>query len=573
MAKRRPGYSWTRLSEGAARTRIRAERFADPHDQQLFPRLSDAKIARLAERGVRRAFAPGEVLFEQGTREIPFFVVEEGRVEFVDHTPRADVVFAELHSRCFIGDLAVFTGEPSVAECVAVEPTRVIAFTRQELRAMLADWPEFAELVLRTLSLRRAWVEGEGHGVLRLIASRSSRRAFEVRDLLERNLLPVRFYDVDSDEDSAALLEGLCIPREETPILIRGDQVLRNPSVRQVARDLGLRAEVDGERFDLVTIGGGPAGLAAAVYGASEGLRTFVAESWAPGGQASTSTRIENYLGFPTGISGTELTRNATLQAQRFDAVLSSFHPVVEITDGPEGLVRVDLEDGQHVLARTVVVASGARWRTLEVPGIDRLWGAGVYHAAMPSDARRLRGEDVVLVGGGNSAGQAAVKLASTARSVRMAVRGPSLARTMSRYLIDRIEAAPNIEVRTHTEVVGVHGATHLEAVDLRDGDGNVERLPAAALFVMIGADPCTEAVDGVLALDEAGYIKCGKVAAKHEGHDCWPLSDRPPHLLETVRPGVFAAGDVRSGATNRVAGAVGDGAMAVRFAHQVLDA
>ena len=560
------------MSEAITRRKIRAERFPDPEDEQLFPRLPDAKIERLAERGRRRSFAPGETLFEQGARDIPFFVVVEGRVEFIDHTPKADIVFAELGSKRFVGDIAVFTGEPSIAECVAVEPTEVIAFTRGELRSMLADWPEFAETVLRTLSLRRAWLEGEGRGVLRLIASSDSRRAFEVRDLLERNLLPVRWYDVDSDEESAALLDGLCIPREETPILVRSDRVLRNPSVRQVARELGLRAEVDGERFDLVTVGGGPAGLAAAVYGASEGLRTFVAESWAPGGQAGTSTRIENYLGFPTGISGTELTRKATLQARRFDAVLSSFHPVVELTDGPEGLVRIDLEDGQHVLARTVVVASGARWRTLDVDGIDRLTGAGVYHAAMPSDARRLRGQDVIVVGGGNSAGQAILKLASTARSVRVVVRGSGLSRTMSRYLINRVEAARNVEIQTQTEVVGVHGATRLESVDLRDGDGNVENVSTAALFVMIGADPCTESVNGVLALDEAGYVKCGKWAAKHDGHDCWPLDDRLPHMLETVRPGVFAAGDVRSGATNRVAGAVGDGAMAVRFAHQVLD-
>jgi thioredoxin reductase (NADPH) len=261
---------------------------------------------------------------------------------------------------------------------VAAEPTDVIVFDRAGLRDMVERWPEFGEHVFRTLMARRAWHEAEGHGVMRLIAPRGSRRAFEVRDLLERNLLPVRWYDVDTDAESADLLRWLDIPREETPVLVHATEVMRNPSPAQVARSLGLRAEVDGERFDLVVLGAGPAGLASAVYGGSEGLRTFVAEAWAPGGQAGTSTRIENYLGFPTGISGTELTRKATLQARRFDAVLSSFHRAVELADGPEGLVRVDLDDGQHVLARSLVTATGARWRELKAEGIDRFRGAGV---------------------------------------------------------------------------------------------------------------------------------------------------------------------------------------------------
>src|SRR5919106_5316035 len=334
---------------------------------------------------------------------------------------------------------------------------------------MVARWPQLGEHIFRTLLARRAWHEAEGHGVMRLIAPRGSRRAFEVRDLLERNLLPVRWYDVDTDEESAHMLEWLAIPQEETPVLVHARNVLRNPSPAQVARSLGLRAEVEGERFDLVVLGAGPAGLAAAVYGGSEGLRTFVTEAWAPGGQAGTSARIENYLGFPTGISGVELTRKATLQARRFDAVLSSFHRAVELADGPEGLIRVDLDDGQHALGRTVVVATGARWRTLDAEGVERLTGAGVYHAAMPSDAKRCRDEDVVVVGGGNSAGQAVVHLAPLARSVRVVVRGDGLAATMSRYLVDRIENARNVELLTQTEVSAAHGDARLEAVDLRN--------------------------------------------------------------------------------------------------------
>ena len=551
---------------------IRADDFPDLGDELMFPRLSEQKIARLGELGTRRSFAPGETLYAQGRRDAPFLVVERGRVRVLDRKPGKDVWIADADAGTFLGDIATFTGEPAIAECVADEPTDVIAFDRPALRAMLAAWPELAELVLRTMMARREWHQARGHGVLRLIAPRGSRRAFEVRDLLERNLIPVRWYDVDTDEESAAMLAWLRIPREETPVLVRNTSVLRNPSAAQVARELGLRAEIDGERFDLVVLGGGPAGLAAAVYAGSEGLRTLVAEAWAPGGQAGTSTRIENYLGFPTGISGTELTRKATLQARRFDAVLSSFHRAVELARGPEGLVRIDLDDGQHALARTVVVATGARWRTLTADNAQRFTGAGVYHAAMPTDAERCRGEDVIVVGGGNSAGQAAVHLSRGARSVRVVIRGEGLAATMSRYLVERIESRPNIELVTGTEVAAVEGNGRLEHAVLRNrADGRLERVDVTAVFAMIGAEPCTEAVHMMLDLDEAGYIRCGEGAAGCEGPNRWPAGDRQPHLLETVWPGVFAAGDVRAGATKRVAGAVGDGALSVRFAHQVL--
>ncbi len=538
----------------------------------MFPRLSDEKIARLAESGERRSFATDEPLYEQGERDTPFYVIEDGLVHLVDHRPGEDVVISKADSRTFLGDIAVFTGEPAISACVAALPTDVIAFTRAELREMLAGWPHFAEIVLRTMMARRAWHEGTGHGVLRLITPRGSRRAFQVRDLLERNLIPVRTYDLDSDPESAALLDTLAIPAEETPVLVRNDGVLRNPSAAQVARELGLRAEVDGQRFDMVVLGAGPAGLGAAVYGGSEGLRTLVVEAWGPGGQAGTSSRIENYLGFPTGISGVDLTRKATLQARRFDAMFSSFHSAVELAEGPEELTRVDLDDGQHVLARTVVVATGARWRELEAEGVQRLTGSGVFHAAMPSDARRCRDQDVIVVGGGNSAGQAIVQLASVARSVRVVVRDEGLATTMSRYLVDRIETARNVELMTETEVVAAHGGQRLEGVDVRRrGDGHVTRIETPAMFVMIGADPCTEMVEGMLGVDPAGYLVCGKGAACHQGPCRWPLADRDPQLLETVRPGVFAAGDVRAGSTKRVAGAVGDGALAVRFAHEAL--
>src|SRR6476620_7621099 len=425
----------------------------------MYPRMSAKKLERLAELGTRRSFAVGETLYEQGQRDAPFLVIERGRVRVLDRKPGKDIWVAEADAGTFLGDIATFTGESAIAECVADEPTDVVAFERSELRAMLASWPELAELILRTMMARRQWHEANGHGVARLIAARDSRRAFEVRDLLERNLVPVRWYDVDTDPESAAMLDWLQIPREETPVLVRNTAVLRNPSAAQVARELGLRAEIDGERFVLVVLGAGPAGLATAVYGGSEGLRTLVAEAWAPGGQAGTSTRIENYLGFRTGISGTELTRAATLQARRFDAVLSSFHRAVELADGPDGLLRVDLDDGQHVLARSVVVATGAQWRELQAEGVERFRGAGVYHAMLATDAERCRDDGVVVVGGGNSAGQAATHLAKLARSVRVVVRGKALKSTLSHYLVDRIESSPRIEVMTETEVSAVHGS------------------------------------------------------------------------------------------------------------------
>jgi thioredoxin reductase (NADPH) len=551
---------------------IRSEHFPDLGDEILFPRIADAKLGWLGERGTRATFQPGDVLYEHAVRDAPFYVIERGLVEFIDRKPGKDVYIAQADGPTFIGDIAAFTGEPTISACVAVEPTDVIAFDRAGLREMVARSPELGEMVFRTLMAWRTWAETEGHGIMRLIAPRGSRRAFEVRDLLERNLLPVRWYDVDTDADSAALLDWLDIPRSETPVLVRATEVMRNPSAAQVARSLGLRAEVDGQRFDLVVLGAGPAGLAAAVYGGSEGLRTFVAEAWAPGGQAGTSTRIENYLGFPIGISGSDLTRKATLQARRFDAVLSSFHRAVELADGPEGMLRVDLDDGQHVVARSVVMATGARWRELQAEGVDRFRGAGVYHAAMATDAERCRDEDVIVVGGGNSAGQAAVHLASRARSVRIVVRGNALKSTMSQYLVDRIERSPRIEVVTETEIAAVEGLATVTSVTLRDRrDDSVQQVACTSLFVMIGADPCTEATTGILAVDPAGYLLCGAGAASCAGHLRWPLSDRPPGLLETTRPGVFAAGDVRADATKRVAGAVGDGALVVRFVHEVL--
>jgi thioredoxin reductase (NADPH) len=554
---------------------VRLEDFPDLNDELILPRLSERKMKWMRKVGAEDGhFEPGEILYEHGQRDTPFFVLRTGRVALVERKPGKDIHIAEADAPTFLGDIAIFTGEPTISACIATEPTDVLILKQDCLRAMVARWPEFGEHVFETMLARRAWHEEQGNGVLRLIADRSSRRAFEVRDLLERNLLPVKWYDVDNDPESEKMLNWLGVPKEETPVLVHAREVMQNPSTAQVARTLHLRQEVDGERFDLVVLGGGPAGLAAAVYGGSEGLSTFVAESWAPGGQAGTSTRIENYLGFPAGLTGRELTTRATLQARRFNAKISSFHRAVELANGPEGLVRVDLDDGQYVLARSLVMATGAEWRLLNAEGIDRFMGAGVYHAAMPADAARAAGQTVVVIGGGNSAGQAAAHMATRAKCVKVVIRGEALASTMSSYLVDRLEKAKNIEILTETEVVSVNGEGTVDSVTLRDNrDGSQTNVDCVAVYVMIGAEPCTQASSSMLAADPAGYLLCGEGAADCNGRFSWPLSDRRPHLLETVHPGIFAVGDVRAGASKRVAGAVGDGAMSVRFAHQVLDA
>ena len=493
-------------------------------------------MAWLGERGARRTFQPGEVLYEHAVRDAPFYVIERGLVEFIDRKPGKDVYIAQADSGTFIGDIAAFTGEPTISACVAVDTTDVIEFDRQGLRDMMARSPEFGEGIFRTLLARRAWDEAEGHGIMRLIAPRGSRRSFEVRDLLERNLLPVRWYDVDTDAESAQLLEWLDIPRSETPVLVHATNVMRNPSAAQVARSLGLRANVDGERFDLVVLGAGPAGLAAAVYGGAEGLRTFVAERWAPGGQAGTSTRIENYLGFPSGVSGTELTRKATLQARRFDAVLSSFHPAVELADGPEGMRarRPRRRPARpralrrHGHGRQLARAQGRgrralpRRRRLPRPDGDR-------RRALPRrgrDHRRRR-----QLGG---TGRGAPRHAGAQRAHRGARQGAEVDDVALPRRPHR-ELAPH---RGHDRDGGDGGARLGQRGVGQPAriarDGSTLQVPSTAVFVMIGADPCNEAATGILAIDEAGYLLCGAGAAKCTGHLSWPLTEREPHLLET---------------------------------------
>jgi thioredoxin reductase (NADPH) len=547
--------------------------FLDPDDPTLFPRLTAAQVEQMAERAETRSFSPGETLFEQGQRDTPFYVVLSGAVDIIDRQPDGDRYFTQCQAGTFIGDISMFTGEPTLARGVVAEETSLLVLAPDALRRLVAGAAELGDLLLRTMVTRREWLRGQGYGYELLIGKRSSGDAFAIRELLERNLVPFSWHDIDTDAESTALLDRLGIGADECPVLVRTHSVLRRPTVTRVADALGLRAKVDQKTFDVVVLGAGPAGLATAVYASSEGLSTLVIERFAPGGQAGTSDRIENYLGFPTGLSGSDLTQRATLQAWKFGAVISSAHGgcrfSVSETDGMRPLV---LADGQRVRARFVVLAVGADYRRLPAEGAQRFEGQGLYYAATHLEALQAADDDIVVVGGGNSAGQAVVNLASHARRIYLVVRR-SLTATMSRYLIDRIEAARNVEIWEGCELKELHGGDELEAVTVACRDKTEHRLKATGVFAMIGAAPRTEDLGGLVGLDDKGFIVTGEDAQRHPSFtEHRESSDHQPLLLETTRPDIFATGDVRSGSTKRVASAVGDGALVVRSMHAALN-
>lgn len=545
--------------------------FLDPGDATLFPRLTAAQIAQMEDRAETVSFSPGEILFEQGEREASFFVVLSGAVDIIDRQPDGDHYFTQCQAGTFIGDISMFTGEPTLARGVVAEESSLLVLSPDALRKLVAGAAELGDLLLRTMVVRREWLKGQGYGFERLIGRRSSGDAFAIRELLERNLVPFSWHDIDSDEESKALLDRLGIGADECPVLVRTHNVMRCPTVTQVADELGLRAKVDQQTFDVVVLGAGPAGLATAVYASSEGLSTLVIERFAPGGQAGTSDRIENYLGFPTGLSGADLTQRATLQAWKFGAVISSAHGGCRFSESEsDGMRPLMLEDGQHVRARLVVLAVGADYRRLPTEGADHFEGRGLYYAATHLEALQASDKDVVVVGGGNSAGQAVVNLTSYARRIHLVVRR-ALRATMSSYLIDRIEAAGNVEIWEGCEVKALHGGEELEAVTVACDQGE-HRLNATGVFAMIGAAPRTEDMDGLVGLDDKGFIVTGEDATRHQRiAEHRARTERQPLLLETTRPNVFAIGDVRSGSTKRVASAVGDGALVVRSMHEAL--
>jgi len=449
----------------------------------------------------------------------------------------------------------------------------VVALDRQQLVGLVQNDAELSEILMRAFILRRVELIASGIGDAVLIGSRHSPGTLRVKEFLTRNGHPYTYVDLDSDADVQSLLDHFHVQVTDVPVLVcRGELVLRNPTNAEIAECLGFNEAIDQTHVrDLVIVGAGPAGLAAAVYGASEGLDVLVVEANAPGGQAGSSSRIENYLGFPSGISGQDLAGRAYTQAQKFGAQVLIAKGATELSCQRKPYA-IEIDEGARVPARAVIIATGVQYRRLAIDNLERFEGAGIYYGATFVEAQLCGGEDVIVIGGGNSAGQAAVFLAQTARRVYMLVRGAGLAESMSRYLIRRIDDNPAIELRTHTEVTALEGGERLERVRWRHTSTMAEETKDIGhVFVMTGAVPNTRWLDGCVALDKNGFIKTGPDLGREELDAArWPLS-RPPHLLETSLPGVFAVGDARGGNVKRVASAVGEGSIAVSFVHQVL--
>jgi thioredoxin reductase (NADPH) len=542
------------------------------NDDAMFPRLNDAQIARLMSYGKPRHAAPGELLFDQGDVEHGVFVVLEGSLEIVNVTTAGESVIRHIDKATFTGEVNQLSGRRSLVKCRAREASEVLEISRTDLQRLMQTDAGLGELFLRAFLLRRAYLIANSLGDAVLVGSSHSADTLRLRSFLTRNGHPHTYVDVEQDPDTQKLLDQFAITIEDIPVLIcGGDVVLRNPTDAQAAECFGLNTGIDEtEVYDLIVIGAGPAGLAAAVYGASEGLHVLVVESHAPGGQAGSSSRIENYLGFPTGISGEDLASRAFVQAEKFGAQIAIARAARALRCARTPYA-VELDDGATVQARSIIVAAGAQYRRLPLANLAQYEGLGVYYGATQIEAQLCGGDEIAIVGGGNSAGQAALYLSNYARHVHLIVRRAGLAETMSRYLISRIEACSQITLRPSTEVMALEGEGHLEQIRWRNNvDGETGACPVRHLFLMTGADPNTAWLDGCLALDAARFIKTGADLDPAELAQAWPAT-RPPHMLETSLPGIFAVGDVRSGSVKRVASAVGEGSMAVQFVHKVL--
>jgi thioredoxin reductase (NADPH) len=535
------------------------------------PVLSDVQLSVLRRYGTEQDIAPGQVLFADGDDTYDLFIVLDGQVEVIEHHGHRDAaVLVSYGPLEFLGEMGLITGQRAYLSAVASAPGRVLRVPTDQVQVIMAQELDLSELILRAFLVRHSRLTYRGSG-LTLVGSRFDTDTRRLLEVLARNRLPSRWLDLESSPEAEEVLRELNVPVGDLPIVVvPGGALLRNPTSRQLLDALGLTEVHQGEQgevCDLLVVGGGPAGLAAAVYGASEGLTTTLAEDTALGGQAGTSSRIENYLGFPAGLSGEELAARAALQAHKFGVRVKLAAEAVALESGA-GTHLVRFADGETVTARSVIIATGARYNRLPLDRLSEFEGVGVYYAATQMEAQACAGGPVVIVGGGNSAGQAALFLAHVCVSVRIVIRGESLASSMSRYLIDQIERAPRIRVVARTEVVALVGDDRLEAVDLRDADGHTSTAPICGLFVFIGAKPSTRWIGGQLAEDDHGFLSTGSAipSGALEGVDS-------PLFLETSRSGIFCAGDVRSGSVKRVATAIGEGSMAVRLVSERLQA
>ena len=544
---------------------------------QMFPKLTPAQLARLERQGTRLQTHAGEILLELGALPRGVFVITAGSLEVL--APPAATQSAADGELLFVLSAGDFTGEMSTLRGTAAlvrvrvrDAGAVLLIDAEQLRRIVQNDAELSELLMRAFILRRMSVIESGHSEVLLLGSDHSADTLRLREFLTRNARPYVNIDIEHDADAQALLERFQVRAADVPVVVcRGAQLLKNPSNADVAECLGINAPVADDRVhDLLIIGGGPAGLAAAVYAASEGLEVRIVEAFAPGGQAGTSSRIENYLGFPTGISGGALAGRALSQAQKFGAQLSVAWQAVRLRcdHWPYSL---EMANGRSMRSRTILIASGARYRTLDIANLSRFLGRGIYYAATHLEAKLCESEDVAVIGGGNSAGQATVFLAGSCRHVHMLVRSDGLAESMSQYLIRRIEATPNITVHTRTQLTALEGSDRLERVSWTRSNGQPEASDLRHVFLMTGAEPNTRWLQGCVVLDDHGFVKTGPDLGKDElANARWSLP-RPPYLLETSVPGVFAAGDARAGSVKRIASAVGEGSICVQFVHRVL--
>jgi thioredoxin reductase (NADPH) len=543
-----------------------------PNAALLFPELSPAQIARIASLGVIRPITRGEVLIEGGQTNVPFFVLKAGEIEVIRPSALEEILIATVRPTQFTGDISMILGRPAQMRLRVRTSGEVVQLTRDQMHALIQTDAEISEVLMRTFIHRRVAVIAQGIGDVLLIGSVGSGATLRIKQFLTRNGHPFKYLDLDRDADVRQLLDRFHVEPAEIPVVIcRGEVVLKNPSNQEIADCLGFNKGIDHtHRRDVVIVGAGPAGLAAAVYAASEGLDVLVVEANSPGGQAGTSSRIENYLGFPTGISGRDLAGRAYAQAQKFGAEVMIAKGAAELVC-EHNAYGVRLDDSVTIPARTVVIATGARYHRPSLANLAQFEGAGVYYNATFMEAQLCEGDEVIVVGGANSAGQAAVFLAQTVRRVHLLVRSSSLSAGMSRYLIRRIEETPTIQLKTRTEIVAFEGNEHLERVRWRDGTGTVTSHDLKHVFLMTGAEANTAWLNGRVALDAKGFIKTGWDLTKEDlAAARWPL-DRSPQLLETSLPGVFAVGDVRCGSVKRVASAVGEGSISVSFVHRAL--
>jgi thioredoxin reductase (NADPH) len=541
--------------------------------EHIFPTLTAEQVNRIASHGRPRAMRQGEILMDAGDSVVPFIVVTSGEIEIVRPLGNSEAPVTTHGPGSFTGEISLLSGRRSLVRARALTDGECFELDRGELLSLVQTDAELSEILLRAFILRRVELIAHGLGDVVLIGSVYCAGTLRIKEFLTRNGHPYAYIDLDTEDGVQDLLDQFQVDEEDVPVLIcRGEIVLRNPSNQQIADCLGFNERVDPLQLrDLVIVGAGPAGLAAAVYAASEGLSVLVIESGSPGGQAGGSSRIENYLGFPTGISGQDLTAGAFTQAQKFGAQVLVARGATQLRCDRTPYA-IEIDGMEAVSARSIIIATGAQYRKPNIQNLSEFEGSGVYYAATHMESQLCSGEEVVVVGGGNSAGQAAVFLAQLARHVYMLVRSEDLDDSMSRYLIRRIEDNPRITLLTRTELVGLAGNGHLEQLRWRSIRTGIEEVcDIRHVFIMAGAEPTTAWLEGCLALDEKGFVKTGPELTPETLEEAEWILPRRPHLLETSLPGVFAVGDVRSGNVKRVASAVGEGSIAIAFVHQVL--